>query len=86
MKLPEGARAELIDGEILLSPSPKDRHQKIVGNLYFALRAYVEPRGLGEVRTAPDDVHLPNGAIVRPDVLFIAKQNLGIIRERTVFA
>lgn len=81
MNLPEGMFAEFIGGEIYRSPSPKDAHQRIVGNLYFALRSFVDARGLGAVRTAPDDVHLPSGDVVQPDVLYIAKANLGIIRD-----
>ena len=33
---------ELIDGIVLMSPSPSREHQKIAGNLYFSLRAQLE--------------------------------------------
>ena len=29
---------ELIDGVVLMAPSPSREHQKIAGNLYFSLR------------------------------------------------
>lgn len=34
----EGWNYELIDGFVMMSPSPSREHQKISGNLYFALR------------------------------------------------
>lgn len=81
LKLPEGTLAELIEGEICMSPSPKNRHQGIVGNLYFLLRSFVEPRGLGQVLLAPDDVHLPSGDVVQPDVFFVSKEHATILRD-----
>lgn len=81
MKLPEGTLAELIEGEILLSPSPKARHQRIVSNLHFALRQFVEARRLGLVLDSPMDVHLPSGAVVQPDVIFVATAHLSIVKD-----
>ena len=81
MKLPEGTPAELIEGELLMSPSPKQRHQVVIGNLYVALRGFVEARGLGRVFVAPFDVHLPSGDVVQPDVIFVAAANADIVRD-----
>ena len=81
MKLPEGVRAELIEGEILKSPSPKTRHQRRVLNITVALREFVEGRGLGHVFVAPLDVHLPSRDVVQPDVLVVFKANEPIIQD-----
>ena len=81
MRLPDGARAELIDGELLMCPSPRRRHQRITGRIFRNLADFVESRGLGEVYDAPFDVHLPSGDIVQPDILFIAKANLSIAQD-----
>jgi Uma2 family endonuclease len=81
MRLPEGVRAELIDGELLMSPSPKPRHQRIIGNLYVALRAFIEDQGLGRVFVAPLDVHLPSGNIVQPDLVVVLKAHERIIQD-----
>lgn len=82
MRLPEGVRAELIDGELyFLSPSPRERHQRIVGNLFVSLRGLVEAAGIGRVYLAPFDVHLPSGDIVQPDLVFVATANLGIVQD-----
>lgn len=75
LRLPEGTLAELIEGEILMSPSPRFRHQKAVLNLAAILREHSRRRALGLVLAAPMDVHLPSGDIVQPDVLFLASDN-----------
>lgn len=81
LKLPEGSRAELIEGEILMSPSPRERHQAVVGNLYVLLRAFVLGRKAGRVYTAPFDVHLPSGDVVEPDLIFVSARNQSIIQD-----
>jgi Uma2 family endonuclease len=81
MSLPEGTRAELIDGELFMCPSPREPHQWAVANLHLLLGGFVKSRKLGRVYTAPFDVHLPSGDIVEPDILFVAKDNLGIVQD-----
>lgn len=81
MRLPEGVRAELIEGELIMSPSPKTPHQWVVMNLATTLAQFVHPRKLGRVFSAPYDVHLPSGDVVEPDVLYIAQSNLTIVKD-----
>lgn len=81
MKLPEGVRAELIEGEILMSPSPKTRHQRIIANTYRALFRAVEQNELGRVLLSPLDVHLPSGDVVQPDVVVVLKMNEHIVKD-----
>lgn len=80
-RLPEGVRAELIQGEILMSPSLKPRHQRIIGNIFVAVRAFVEERDLGRVFISPLDVHLPTGNVVQPDLFVVLKANEHIVRD-----
>jgi Uma2 family endonuclease len=81
MNLPEGSRAELIDGDIFMSPSPRTKHQIVVGNLFALLREHVSRRSLGRVFVAPLDVHLPSGDIVEPDIFFVSNENLEIVQD-----
>lgn len=85
-RLPEGApRYEIIKGVGYLTPSPGARHQKVSANLGFFLYQYVRARGLGEVYFAPFDVVLSETDVVQPDILYVAEDRLGIVRERGVF-
>jgi Uma2 family endonuclease len=72
--LPEepGVRYEVVDGELLVSPSPALRHQLAVTELVGELRAYGKRTGAGVVLTAPFDVVLnPVDTLVQPDVLVV---------------
>jgi len=81
MNLPDGSRAELIDGDLFMCPAPREPHQWAVGNLYVLLTQFAHSRKLGKVYVAPFDVHLPSGDVVEPDILYVAKANLGIVQD-----
>ncbi len=61
----DGRRYELIGGEIVASPSPLLKHQRLSG-LLFALFLAIERRGLGFVFVAPTDVRLSANDVVVP--------------------
>lgn len=84
LKTPEGERYELIEGELLMTPSPVTRHQRISGKLELELRKFVTENNLGEVFDAPYDVYLDNENVVQPDILFISKERLNIIGEKNI--
>ncbi len=63
----DGNRYELVDGLLLVSPSPTERHQRAVAEMFVRLRSAV-PAGL-RVYFAPLDVRLSDRVQVQPDVL-----------------
>lgn len=69
----DGQRYELIDGEIVVSPSPSYRHQYLAFELASLLRDFIRPRRLGKIVMAPMDVRLTRDLVVQPDILFIRK-------------
>src|SRR5947208_14429157 len=68
---PQGERWELVDGEVLVTPSPHWGHQRIVIRLAVLLDAYVRTHHLGELFTSPLDVKLEPGLVLQPDVLVV---------------
>lgn len=74
----DGLRHEIIAGEHYVTPSPPLRHQRISGNLFYLLRAYLENHPIGELFYAPFDALLGRHDIVVPDLLYLS-------RERTHF-
>jgi Uma2 family endonuclease len=64
-------RYELVDGELLVTPSPVRRHQRIVARLWALLDPYVRRERLGELLFAPFDVRLEPSVILQPDILLI---------------
>ncbi|MBO5353637.1 MAG: Uma2 family endonuclease [Lachnospiraceae bacterium] len=76
--LPEGERAELIDGQIYYMAPPKFRHQKILGELYARIHNYIKSKnGLCEVIPAPFAVFLneDNRNYVEPDISVVCDKN-----------
>ena len=76
LKTPDDKRYELIGGELLMTPSPVPRHQRISGKIEFELRKFVAEHDVGEVFDAPCDVHLDDENVVQPDILFISKDKV----------
>lgn len=73
---PRGERWELVDGEVLVTPSPHWSHQGVVVGLVVRLHAYVREQGIGRVFTAPLDVKLEPGLVLQPDVLVVPSGQL----------
>lgn len=64
----DGNRYEVIDGELLVTPSPVEVHQRAVGVLFGHLFNYLEPLGIGEVLASPADLELDPHGLVQPDL------------------
>ncbi len=84
LKTPEDRRYELIEGELLMTPSPITKHQRILRKLTVHLSIYVEKYNLGEIFIAPYDIYLDSENVVQPDILFISKDRLNIIGEKNI--
>lgn len=82
--LPEGTLAQLIDGEIVMSPSPNVLHQHIVSTLGRMLGNFVEKHELGVVLVAPIDVRFSESLTLQPDVLFVARERRGLLGEHRI--
>jgi Uma2 family endonuclease len=68
-------RYELVDGELLVTPGPSGRHQRIVGRLFLLLDEYVGRNRLGEVRLGPGEVKLVPHNHFEPDLFVIPAVN-----------
>jgi Uma2 family endonuclease len=80
----DGRRYEIIEGELYVTPSPSRAHQEFAGNLFIALKPFVAARRLGVVFIAPFDVILEETSVVVPDLIFVAKDHVGIVTDRGV--
>ena len=64
-------RYELVDGELLVTPSPTALHQRAIQRLFRALDAYLQRNPIGEVWTSPFDVELERDTITQPDLFVL---------------
>lgn len=63
-----GKRFECVDGELLVSPSPRLTHQSVVTLLWRVLEDYARATGTGAAFVAPGDLELDTYTLVQPDV------------------
>ena len=81
----DGKRHELIDGVHYVTPSPRLRHQDLVGRLFFEIALYLrEHPAAGRVFGSPVDVVMSFHDIVVPDLIFIAGDQTGIMTEANI--
>lgn len=75
--LPDGERAELIDGQIYYMALPNTKHQRISGRLYQAIANYIDSKnGECEIFAAPFAVFLnKNNNYVEPDISVICDKD-----------
>ena len=81
---PDDERYELIDGELIMSPSPREAHQYADVELGATLHTFVKLHNLGRVYHAPFDVVLSDTDVVQPDLLFVSRERLHIITEDNI--
>ena len=67
----DGNRYELVDGELLVTPSPSYRHQYVTLALWARLREWLRSLKRGAALAAPADVRLTPTSLVQPDVFVV---------------
>jgi len=89
LQLPEDTqRYELLDGVVIVSPSPTPKHQRVVCEVLRQLANYLQQQEVGMV-LQDIDVHLGRGPtgkdlVYRPDIIFVGRDQLSQVRERVV--
>lgn len=76
--LPDGERAELVDGQIYNMAPPSRTHQRILGAIYRKIADYIDAhQGTCEVNVAPFAVFLNENDMnyVEPDISVICNQS-----------
>src|SRR5713226_200939 len=80
----DGRRYELYEGELIVTPAPRTRHQVVIGNLHMLMAEHVRHHGLGEVFLSPIDVILSRISVVQADLVYVETARLGIVTERAI--
>lgn len=67
----DGQRHELVDGELLVTPTPRVRHQEAVLYLHAMLSAFLQAHQLGRSFCLPADLELEPGQLTQPDLFVL---------------
>jgi Uma2 family endonuclease len=80
-QLPEGAKYQLIEGEITHMPSPSYLHQKIVGKIFVEIDLALRDKKKAEAVVAPMDVHLDEENVYQPDIFLYAVARAALMQD-----
>lgn len=80
-RLPQGTLAQLIGGEIVMSPAPRSFHQEIILNIAHIIRNYLSANKIGKVYVSPIDVKLSDEEAYQPDIVYISRERLNIVTD-----
>lgn len=82
-ELPEGPPfSQLIEGDLIVSPSPDRFHQHILINLAVVIRTYLEKNPVGKLVIAPSDVRLTETDVYQPDLYFVSNERRSILTRQ----
>jgi len=77
----DGKRREIVDGEMIVSPSPKFRHQFVSIRIAAALLRYLAEHPLGLLLLAPLDVIFGEVDVLEPDLIFVLNEHRSILQD-----
>ena len=80
----DGKRHELLDGDHLMSPAPRIKHQDVSLNLAALIKDFLKQTGGGRIFVAPTDVVLSDLDVVEPDLVYVSAARAAIITEKNI--
>jgi Uma2 family endonuclease len=82
LMLEEGAPFQLINNDLIMSPSPLLIHQLILGEFYDSLKTFIkQSKDKGMVVLPPMDIRLDDGNVYQPDLIYISQNRIAEIAK-----
>jgi Uma2 family endonuclease len=79
--LPEGVYCQVIDNAIYMSPSRTFNHQDVILEIGVQMRLFTTKNSLGTCIVSPIDVYLNKNNAFQPDIVYLSKQNLSLVKK-----
>ena len=87
MMLEEGAPFQLINYDLIMSPSPNPFHQAIAARLIHIILTFLEANNNNDYVASDVDVKFDDGNVFRPDIVFISEtRKKEILTDRIIGA
>lgn len=80
----DGNRWEVLDGQLVMSPSPILIHQAVLRNLHQVVHTHVMAERLGTTFFAPLDVILARTTVVQPDMIYVSTARAAIMTPKFI--
>ena len=80
----DGKRREIIGGDLYVSAAPATRHQRLIGELFFLIRLFLQDNPIGTAFIAPTEVVFDEMESVEPDIFVVLNEGRAEITERRV--
>ena len=84
MLLEEGAPFQLINYELIMSPSPTTTHQFIVSRITKLMLVFLEDQNLGGYAAGTIDVLFDSGNVFQPDFVYVAEERVAEIVKKHI--
>lgn len=81
LQLEEGLLAQLIDGELIMSPAPTPKHQRVLRELLYLLE---DLKLKGEFFFSPIDLYINHKNVLQPDLVLVSDSQKHIVTERGI--
>ena len=76
LQLPDDEfKYELVDGVVVLSPSPEPKHQQVLSEVIYQLKAYLRSHPAGSCYPETD-IRLDVKLVYRPELVFLRKERV----------
>ncbi|MCY4080861.1 MAG: Uma2 family endonuclease [Caldilineaceae bacterium] len=83
-KTSDDQRYELLNGALMISPSPNTAHQSVQAELGWRMAQFVREGRLGHLLFAPTDVVLSRTDVVQPELLFISSDRVNTVAPANI--
>jgi Uma2 family endonuclease len=80
----DGNRYEIVNGVLVMAPSPTPEHQSIAVRIAYYMFPHIELAGIGRLFTAPIDVDLGPKSVYQPDLVIVLNTHLDRVAEKKI--
>jgi Uma2 family endonuclease len=79
--LPKGTLAQVINNNLIMTPSPDFWHQDLVTEIATQIRIYLKENPIGRVIVSPIDVYFGWNNVYQPDIVFLTNEQMAHIQD-----